>query len=78
MIEGDSENDFNSRYKDKEWHKVLTNKYLQAFDEDPRKGVIDPLVATQRLLKVGARQNNAAYKEMSFVLASLEGGIKHD
>ena len=79
MIEdGDDDNKFNSNYKDKEWYKVISHKYEKEFHRDPCLGEIPPLTAAQLLLKVGNKKQNAAYKELSFVVKMRDGGAKDE
>ena len=44
-------NDFNSRYEEKKWYKVITEKYKQVIKEDPTESDVDPYVAAQLLVK---------------------------
>ena len=76
--DGDSDNTFNTFYKNKEWYKVITNKYLKELNRDPCTSEISPLVAAQMLLKVGTKKQNAAYKEMDYIVKTREGGAKND
>lgn len=72
----ESENTFNTRYRNKEWYKVLSNKYEKELKRDPFTSDINPLIAAQMLLKVGTKQQNAAYKEMDYAIKAMEGGVK--
>lgn len=74
----DQDNAFNMRYKNKEWYKVISNKYEKEFHRDPCNSDMDPLTAAQILLKVGPKRNNAVYKELDFVVKAREGGVKND
>lgn len=76
--DGDSDNTFNTFYKNKEWYKVITNKYLKELNRDPCTSEISPLVAAQMLLKVGTKKQSAAYKEMDYIVKTREGGAKND
>lgn len=79
MIEdGEEDNKFNSNYKEKEWYKVISHKYEKEFHRDPCSGEIPPLTAAQLLLKVGNKKQNAAYKELSFVVKMRDGGAKDE
>ena len=79
MIEnGDEDNKFNNNYKEKEWYKVISHKYEKEFHRDPCAGEIPPLTAAQLLLKVGNKKQNAAYKELSFVVKMRDGGAKDE
>lgn len=44
-------NEFNSRYEDKKWYKVITEKYKQIIKEDPTESDVEPYVAAQLLVK---------------------------
>ncbi len=79
MIEdSDEDNKFNSNYKEKEWYKVISHKYEKEFHRDPCMGEIPPLTAAQLLLKVGNKKQNAAYKELGFVVKMRDGGAKDE
>ena len=72
------DNTFNSFYKNKEWYKVISNKYEREFHRDPCNSDIKPIVAAQLLLKVGNKKLNAAFKEMDYIVKTREGGAKND
>ena len=74
----DSDNLFNTTNKNKEWYKVITNKDLKEFNKDPCQSDISPLIAAQLLLKVGNKKQNAAYKELDFIVKAREDGAKND
>lgn len=44
-------NEFNSRYENKKWYQVITDKYKQIIKEDPTESDMDPYVAAQILVK---------------------------
>lgn len=72
------DNTFNAYYKNKEWYKVISNKYEKELRRDPCTSDINPLVAAQMLLKVGTKKLNAAFKEMDYIVKTREGGAKND
>lgn len=74
----DQDNFFNIHYRNKEWYKVISNKYEKEFHRDPCNSDIEPLTAAQILLKVGPKRSNAIFKELDFVIKAREGGIKND
>lgn len=79
MIErDDNDNPFNNNHKEKEWYKVISHRYEKELNRDPTAGEISPLIAAQLLLKVGPQKQNAAYKELSFVVKARERGMKDD
>ena len=79
MIEkDDNDNLFNTNNKEKEWYKVISHRYEKELNRDPTAGEIPPLTAAQLLLKVGPQKQNAAYKELSFVVKARERGMKDD
>lgn len=79
MIEKeDEDNSFNTTNKDKEWYKVISHRYEKELNRDPCAGEISPLIAAQLLLKVGTQKQNAAYKELSFIIKAREGGMTND
>ena len=74
----DSDNTFNVVHRNKEWYKVISNRYEKELNRDPCTSDINPLVAAQMLLKVGTKKQNAAYKEMDYIVKTREGGAKND
>lgn len=76
--EQDSDNTFNITNRNKEWYKVICNKYEKELNVDPCTSEIKPFVAAQTLLKVGTKRQSAAYKEMDYIIKTREGGAKND
>ncbi len=79
MIEyEDEENDFNFKYKNKEWYKVISHKYERLFNHDPVEGAEKAIVAAQKLLKVDGGEKNAISKSLDYIIKAQDGGIKND
>lgn len=74
----DSDNIFNTNNRNKEWYKVISNKYEKELNDDPCTSEIKPFVAAQLLLRVGTKKQNAAFKEMDYIVKTREGGAKND
>ena len=49
--ESEELNDFNSKYENKKWYNVISEKYKKIFKEDPTESEQDPYYAAQMLVK---------------------------
>lgn len=76
--ENDADNTFNITNKNKEWYKVISNKCEKELNIDPCSTTENPLKIAQMLLRVGTKKQNAAYKEMDYILKTRERGVKND
>ncbi|MCQ2795243.1 MAG: hypothetical protein MJ214_03460 [Bacilli bacterium] len=68
----DFENDFNSRYKDKRWYQVITERYEKLFGENPTVSRNDPYRAAQMLV------SKPIYETLRFSKKSLDMKEEND